>query len=156
MRGVRGEEGSFVEFARVAEPRLRYALVAGHGADRGCEAANDALVYGWRHWERVRHMNNPIGFLYRVGERSARRRKVEPRPIPLIPEDRPPWVEPRLSAALGGLSPRQREVVVLVDAFEWTHREVADLLGIRLSSVQTHLERGLARLRETLGVSGDE
>ena len=156
MRGVRGEEGSFVEFARVAEPRLRYALVASHGADRGCEAANDALVYGWRHWERVRHMNNPIGFLYRVGERSARRRKVEPRPIPLIPEDRPPWVEPRLSAALGDLSPRQREVVVLVDAFEWTHREVADLLGIRLSSVQTHLERGLARLRETLGVSGDE
>jgi RNA polymerase sigma factor (sigma-70 family) len=79
-----------------------------------------------------------------------------PRPDPIIPEDRPPWVEPRLSAALAQLSPRQREVVVLVDAFEWTHREVADLLGIRLSSVQTHLERGLARLRAALGVSGDE
>jgi DNA-directed RNA polymerase specialized sigma24 family protein len=145
-----------VEFARVAEPRLRYALVAGHGAERGCEAANDALVYGWCHWERVRDMRNPVGFLYRVGERCARRRRSEPRPIPIIPEDRPPWVEPRLSEALGGLSPRQREVVVLVDAFEWTHREVADLLGIRLSSVQSHLERGLARLRATLGVSGDE
>ena len=153
---MRGEEESFIEFARVAEPRLRFALVAGHGADRGCEAANDALVFGWVHWERVRRMANPIGFLYRVGERSARRRRVEPRPVPVVPEDRPPWIEPRLSAALGGLSPRQREVVVLVDAFEWTHREVADLLGIRLSSVQTHLERGLARLRETLGVSGDE
>jgi DNA-directed RNA polymerase specialized sigma24 family protein len=141
-----------VEFARVAEPRLRYALVAGHGAERGCEAANDALVYGWRHWERVRLMANPVGFLYRVGERSARRRRLEPRAVPVIPEDRPPWVEPHLSAALGGLSPRQREVVVLVDAFEWTHREVADLLGIRLSSVQSHLERGLARLRDTLGV----
>jgi DNA-directed RNA polymerase specialized sigma24 family protein len=156
MRGVRGEERSFVEFARVAEPRLRYALVAGHGADRGGEAANDALVYGWCHWERVRHMNNPIGFLYRVGERSARRRRVEPRSVPVVPEDRPPWIEPRLSAALGGLSPRQREVVVLVDAFEWTHREVADLLGIRLSSVQTHLERGLARLRQALRVGADE
>jgi DNA-directed RNA polymerase specialized sigma24 family protein len=153
---VRGEEESFVEFARVAEPRLRYALVAAHGADRGCEAANDALVFGWCHWERVRHMANPVGFLYRVGDRSARRRRAEPRPVPVIPEDRPPWVEPHLSAALGALSPRQREVVVLVDAFEWTHREVADLLGIRLSSVQTHLERGLARLRGTLGVSGNE
>jgi DNA-directed RNA polymerase specialized sigma24 family protein len=153
---VRGEEGSFVEFARVAEPRLRYALVAAHGADRGCEAANDALVFGWSHWERVRHMANPVGFLYRVGERSARRRRAEPRPVPVIPENRPPWVEPHLSAAMGALSPRQREVVVLVDAFEWTHREVADLLGIRLSSVQTHLERGLARLRDALGVSGDE
>ncbi len=153
---MRGGDGSFVEFALIAEPRLRYALVAGHGADRGCEAANDALVYGWRHWERVRQMANPIGFLYRVGERSARRRKGEPRVVPEIPEDRPPWVEPRLSTALEALSPRQREVVVLVDAFEWTHREVADLLGIRMSSVQTHLERGLARLRERLGVTGDE
>ena len=65
-------------------------------------------------------------------------------------------MEPGLLAALARLSPRQREVVVLVDAFEWTHREVADLLGIRASSVQTHLERGLARLRAALGVSEDE
>ena len=60
------------------------------------------------------------------------------------------------SAALAQLSQRQREVVVLVDAFEWTQREVSDLLGIRLSSVQTHLTRGLTRLRVSLGVSGDE
>ena len=145
-----------MEFARVAEPRLRYALVAGHGAEVGREAAQDALVYGWRHWERVSGMANPVGYLYRVGQRAARRRRVMPRPDPIIPEDRPPWVEPKLSAALARLSPRQREVVVLVDAFEWTHREVADLLGIRLSSVQTHLERGLARLRTALGVSGHE
>lgn len=153
---VRGEEASFVDFARSAEPKLRYALVAAHGAERGREAANDALVYGWRHWDRIRGMGNPAGYLYRVGQRAARRRRVMPRPDPIIPEDRPPWVEPKLSAALGQLSPRQREVVVLVDAFEWTHREVASLLGIRLSSVQTHLERGLARLRAALGVSNNE
>lgn len=153
---VRGEEGSFVEFARMAEPKLRYALVAGHGALRGREAAEDALVHGWRHWNRVQGMANPVGYLYRVGQRAARRRRLVPRPDPIIPEDRPPWVEPKLSEALAQLSPRQREVVVLVDAFEWTQREVADLLGIRLSSVQTHLERGLARLRTALGVSGDE
>ena len=156
MGTVRGEEAAFVEFARAAEPKLRYALVAGHGAERGREAANDALVYGWRHWDRVGGMANPIGYLYRVGQRAARRRRVVPRSDPVIPEDRPPWVEPGLSAALTQLSPRQREVVVLVDAFEWTHREVADLLGIRVSSVQTHLERGMARLRAALGVSGDE
>lgn len=156
MGTVRGEEASFVEFARAVEPRLRYALVARSGADRGCEAANDALVYGWRHWERVQAMANPVGYLYRVGQRAARRRRVVPRSDPFILEDRPPWVEPKLSAALARLSPRQREVVVLVDAFEWTHREVADLLGIRLSSVQTHLERGLSRLRAALGVNEDE
>ena len=153
---VRGEEGSFVEFARVAEPKLRYALVAAHGAEWGREAAEDALVYGWRHWDRIRGMANPVGYLYRVGQRAARRRRLVPRPDPVIPEDRPPWVEPGLSAALAQLSARQREVVVLVDAFEWTHREVASLLGIRLSSVQTHLERGLARLRAALGVNGND
>lgn len=153
---MRGEEASFVEFARAVEPKLRCALVAGHGAERGREAAQDALVYGWQNWDRIRGMANPAGYLYRVGQRAARRRRLVPRPDPMIPENRPPWVEPKLSAALARLSPRQREVVVLVDAFEWTHREVADLLGIRLSSVQTHLERGLARLRDSLGVIGDE
>lgn len=59
MGTVRGEEASFVEFARTAESRLRYALVARYGADRGREVANDALVHGWRHWERVQGMANP-------------------------------------------------------------------------------------------------
>ena len=156
MGTVRGEEASFVEFARTAEPRLRYALVARYGADQGREVANDALVHGWRHWERVQGMANPVGYLYRVGQRAARRRRPVPAGDPIGPEHRPPWVEPGLSAALARLSPRQREVVVLVDAFEWTHREVANLLGIRASSVQTHLERGLARLRAALGVSQEE
>jgi len=156
MPSVRAGEASFVEFARTAEPRLRYALVARYGADRGREAANDALVFGWRHWERVQGMANPVGYLYRVGQRAARRRRPVPAADPIGQEHRPPWVEPGLSAALARLSPRQREVVVLVDAFEWTYQEVADLLGIRASSVQTHLERGLARLRAALGVSEDE
>ncbi|MFH2072772.1 MAG: sigma-70 family RNA polymerase sigma factor [Actinomycetota bacterium] len=147
---------SFLEFARVAEPRLRYALVAAHGAERGLEAANDALVYGWRHWDRVRGMANPIGFLYRVGQRKARRQRHSPRANPVIPEDRPPWIEPHLSEALASLTPRQREVVVLVEGFEWTHREAAEVLGISASSVQTHLERGLAQLRRSLGVTWNE
>jgi len=156
MAVVKGEEGSFVEFARLAEPALRCALVAGHGAERGREAANDALVYGWRHWDRVQGMANPVGFLYRVGQHAARRRRLAPAADPVPPSTGPPWVEPGLSAALAQLSRRQREVVVLVDAFEWTQQEVAQLLGTRPSSVQTHLERGLARLRTSLGVSGDE
>jgi DNA-directed RNA polymerase specialized sigma24 family protein len=156
MSVVSGEEASFVDFARGAEPALRCALVAAYGVERGREAANDALVYGWCHWDRVQGMANPVGYLYRVGEHAARRRRVVPRPDPIVAEDQPPWVEPGLSAALARLSRRQREVVVLVDAFEWTHGEVADLLGIRVSSVQTHLERGLSRLRAALGVSDDE
>lgn len=145
----------FREFARVAEPRLRHALVARHGADRGAEAANDALLHGWRHWDRVRSMDNPVGYLYRVGQSKARQRRRKPDAVPLIPEDRPPWIEPQLSAALGGLTPRQREVVVLVGAFEYTHHETAEMLGISDSSVKTHLSRGMDELRRRLGVNPD-
>jgi DNA-directed RNA polymerase specialized sigma24 family protein len=41
--------------------------------------------------------------------------------------------------------------VVLVHGYE-TLAEVAGLLGVSVSTVQTHLERGLARLRADLEV----
>ena len=60
-------------FAREVEPRLRYALVAAVGQDLGQDAACEALAYGWRHWDRIRDLENPAGYLYRVGRRSVRR-----------------------------------------------------------------------------------
>jgi hypothetical protein len=29
----------------------------------GRDAAADALAYGWEHWERIKDMKNPIGYL---------------------------------------------------------------------------------------------
>jgi DNA-directed RNA polymerase specialized sigma24 family protein len=43
--------------------------------------------------------------------------------------------------------------VVLVHGFGWTLREVAELRGVKVTSVQTHLERGLRRLRAALEVT---
>jgi RNA polymerase sigma factor (sigma-70 family) len=50
------------------------------------------------------------------------------------------------------LSEQQRTAVVLVHAYGWTLREVAELHGITVSTVQTHLERGLFKLRMALEV----
>jgi DNA-directed RNA polymerase specialized sigma24 family protein len=47
-------------------------------------------------------------------------------------------------------------VVVLVSAYGLSQRETAQMLGITRSSVQRHLERGLARLRRELGVNVDD
>ncbi len=145
------EETSFLRFARALEPGLKAALMSYHGSGTGPEATNDALLYGWRHWSRVRRMSNPAGYLYRVGQRSARRRRKRPLPDP-VSTPRTPWVEPGLLSALEALTVRQRQVVVLVEAYEWTQREVADLLGIKVSSVQTHLGRAIAYLSAELGV----
>ena len=40
--------------------------------------------------------------------------------------------------------------VVLVHGFQWTLREVAELTGTKVTTVQNHLERGLVKLRRAL------
>lgn len=168
----RPDEGAFAAFLADAEPRLRRALVAAYGPGPGREATADALAWAWEHWERVEGLANPVGYLYRVGQTAARRgRRAQHRWSPVGPpppggspepvDGRPapgpaaPWVEPGLPAALDGLSEGQRVAVVLCHGFQWTQREVADLLGVAPTTVQNHVERGLAKLRAALEVSFD-
>jgi DNA-directed RNA polymerase specialized sigma24 family protein len=142
------DEAEFRAFFSVAEPRLRRALVAAYGPERGREAAAEGLAFAWEHWSELRTMNNPIGYLYRVGQSRTRPRKT--RAVFGRPDAREPWVEPGLAAALARLSERQRVAVVLVHGFGWSLREVADLTGIAPTTIQNHVERGLARLRAAL------
>jgi len=54
----------FLSFAREVEPRLRFALVAACGPQRGVEAATDALAFAWEPRDRVGGVANPAGYLY--------------------------------------------------------------------------------------------
>jgi DNA-directed RNA polymerase specialized sigma24 family protein len=141
---------SFEDFLEMAEPRLRRALVARLGRERGREATAEALAWAYEHWERVRAMENPVGYVYRVGVSRTR----PPRLAVGIGRARwsdQPEAEPGLVAALGRLSARQRQAVVLVCAYDWTLVEVATVTGRTVSTVNTHLRRGLKRLRADLG-----
>ena len=141
----------FETFLRASEERLRVALTASFGVVDGRTAALDALSWAWEHWPRVREMDNPVGYLYRVGQTAAR--KNRPRPIPIIGEivhTDQQRIAHETATAIGRLSDQQRTVVTLVHAFGWTVRDVADVLDIAPSSVQTHSERGLSRLRDLL------
>jgi DNA-directed RNA polymerase specialized sigma24 family protein len=151
--GVAAED-EFTAFVEMHEPKLRIALMAAYGPERGREATCEALAYGWEHWDRVRTMERPIGYLYRVGQSKSRPRKT-PRPDPVVATHGDPWVEPGLPAALGALSRKQRMAVVLVDAYGWTRREAAEVIGVSEDTVGTHLRRGLHKLRASLGVSAD-
>lgn len=144
---------SFTDFVGEAEPRLRNALCAAFGREDGREAAAHALAYGWEHWERIRGMENPVGYLWGVGRNRARRLRYRRRHValPERPAETLPWVEPRLPEALGRLSERQRVTVMLVYGLEWTHAEAAELLGVSRSTVQTQLERGMRKLRTAMG-----
>ena len=142
----------FEAFAGAAEPRLRRALCGTFGPAVGREAVVDALAYGWENWARVGSMDNPVGYLYRVGftagRRSLRQLPRSDRAASVSPD---PTVEPKLAAALQGLSPQQRAAVLLVHGYGYSLQEAADTLGVRRTSVQNHVERAMARLRTTIG-----
>ena len=141
---------AFTAFMREVEPRLRRALVGLRGRDEGRDATAEALTWAWEHWDQVQAMENPVGYLYRVGQSRTRQRR-ELRPIALV-EHHDPEFEPGLGPALSQLSEQQRTAVVLVHGCEWTYQEVADALGVSKSSVGTHVARGLSRLRQELEV----
>lgn len=144
----------FSVFVEIDGPRLERALTAVYGPDRAADATAEGLAYAWEHWSRVRAMTNPAGYVYRVARSRGRQRRtavVFPAPDPGLP-----WIEPGLGAALTRMPEKQRVCVLLVHGWDWTHPEVAGLLGVGVSTVRNHLARGLSRLRAELGVPSHE
>lgn len=144
------------------EANLRRALVAWYGGEIGREALAEALAWAWQNWDRLSQMHNPSGYLFRVGQTHARR-ALRKRRLWVSLKDHhhdttgeTPWIEPALGKAIEALTKRQRAVVVLVHAFDLSHTETAELLGIRRSTVQNHVDRGMAKLRELMEVSDSE
>jgi DNA-directed RNA polymerase specialized sigma24 family protein len=116
-------------------------------------ATAEALAYAFEHWDRLQHIANLPGYLFRVGQPRSRRPR---QPVVFaVPDSTDHTFEPGLPDALGSLTGRQRLAVVLVYGYGYTLREVAELTGIRPTTVQNHLTRGLARLRSRMGVSDD-
>jgi RNA polymerase sigma-70 factor (ECF subfamily) len=142
---------TFTEFVGQVEPKLHHALIPAFGTDIARESTADALAYAWEHWDRVGSMENPAGYLYRVAHNRARRSLRRRRPVlPAVAADDDRWVEPGLPAALARLTAQQRSAVWLIHGLGWKPVEVARLLGLSESTVQTHARRGLGKLRKAL------
>ena len=150
-----GGRSDFERFVHEVEPRLRRALVAGFGPTAGREAAADALAWAWQHWDRMRGIESPVGYLYRVGRTLAIRGGA--RDVP-VAEPTATAVslgdafEPGLAPAIARLSEPQRCAVVLVVGFGYTLRQAAEVLGVTASTVHRDCDRALARLRSELEV----
>ena len=97
-------------------------------------------------------MDNPAGYLYRVGRDRARRMKTRRIVLAPAPDHQDIWVEPALPTELAQLPEQQRVVTALVHGFGWSLAETATFLGVSKSTVQSHADRALKKLRRRLGV----
>lgn len=143
-------DAEFLEIERA----VRRALVARNGVDLGCEAAAEAMAWAVEHRDRLDLIEQPVGYLYRVGQSSLRRQRRWARPAPVrfeATDDDPMSFDRELFDALGQLSHDQRLAVVMVHCYGYRYREVADVLGVSDAAVTNHVHRGLARLRTLLG-----
>ena len=144
----------------VADLKLGVAGQGGH--QRSLVAGFFAgLAYtnrGFQHQEDVISSvfdpGHDFGYLFRVGKSRVRPRKT--RALFVRDNDESLWFEPALGTFLAELPERQRTAVVLVHGYGWTSAEVAAMTGIKATTVQSHVERGLARLRALLEVEKAE
>jgi RNA polymerase sigma-70 factor (ECF subfamily) len=77
-------------------------------------------------------------------------RQAAPRVDPLETMDRAELAD-QLWAAVGGLSPQQRAVVILQAQEELSTKEIATILKCSEATVRVHLHRALMTLRRTMG-----
>lgn len=145
--------GTFEEFVAEMRPKLMRAFAGCRGVDGAPDATAEALAYAYEHWERVRTMENPGAYLYRVGQSRTRPRKAPVMPLPA--EVGLPEVEPKLVPAMLALPETQRIAVWLVHACGWSYAEVAEATGTSVSMVGNHVRRGMQRLRRRLEGDGD-
>jgi DNA-directed RNA polymerase specialized sigma24 family protein len=134
---------------------LRAALVACYGVEVGTEAWADTMVVAWERRADLEHMENPLGYLFRVGQSKARphvrwqkRRSSLPTGDHLGGGPDASMVE--LLDALAELRPVQRAAVLLVTAHGFSYRHAADVLGVTETAITKHLHRGLTCLRRVL------
>jgi RNA polymerase sigma-70 factor (ECF subfamily) len=123
------------------------------------DVTQDAFLKVWERWERVHQMASPSGYLYRTAfnlhrKRSRRASVAIRRAVGLGPgRDSFNDVDTRDSVvrALGTLTPRQRESVVLVDLLDYSSEEAARLMGIKASTVRVLASQGRALIRRNAG-----
>jgi RNA polymerase sigma factor (sigma-70 family) len=127
------------------------------------ELAQDAFLSVYERWGRVAGMDDPTGYLYRTAMntfRSWHRRSAlaAKRAIGLTrTDDSISGIEEQdqVVRALASLTARQRAAVVLVDLLDYSSEEAGQMLGIRASTVRTHVERAHRDLKARMDGSDE-
>ena len=156
------------EFCAAAYPRLVGALAL-HCGDRYLaeDLAQEALLRACRHWARVRLMQSPVGWTYRVGANlstsQARRRSAEDRALTRAADvgpdsqdatDRDAAID--IASALRLLPDSHRGVVLMRYQLGLTAAETAEVLGTTPAAVRQLSVRALKGLRAHVAFDADD
>ena len=163
---VVAERRSFESFFRSEQDGLlRFCWGLTLDRDTARDIAQESMVRALAGWDGLAD-GNPAGWvrtvalnLVRTQWRSGQRREValgrlgrtEP-----PPDEGPGAVTHDVVVALRSLSDRQREALVLHHMADFPVADVAQVMGIGVPAVKTHLQRGRAALAGLLGDVGGE
>ncbi len=148
----------FDAFYRTARPTVGRALALTlRDVDLATDSVDEAMVRAYQRWDHVGLLDNPAGWVYRVGLNHARsrlRRLLRRVPPPAATTEFT-VADPAIALALSELSVDHRAVVVCRLLLGWSEAQTADALATRpgtvksrLSRASTQLERRLHHLRE--------
>ncbi len=161
VRDLPSEAGDFEAFFRSEYPRLVRAVYLLSGARAEAEdVAQEAMARVYERWERVRAMDAPDGYLYRVALHLERRRRYrlgvqarKLRPTGREPADPAVVAEARSDVlrALLALPRADREVLVLAGWLGLDGSQAAAVLRVKPSTARARLSRARARFRTELG-----
>ena len=163
----RPNDAEFTDFVRHHGPGLlrTAGLLTGDRA-RGEDLAQTALATAYAHWSKVQAADEPVAYVRKLLVNShlnwLRRLTNVEQVIESVP-DRVDGADlqaryaqaDELRSALLRLSPRVRTAVVLRYFDDLSEAETARLMGCSTSTVNNHVGRGLAALRELLGSGAD-
>jgi RNA polymerase sigma factor (sigma-70 family) len=143
----------FHSFYVAARPQVGRALVVTlRDPDLAADAVDEAMVRAFQRWDQVSALDNPSGWVYRVGLNYARSRlkRLLRRSPPGNESTEFTIADPAIDAAIAQLSVDHRAVVVCRHFLGWSESETAVALGIRPGTVKSRLSRALTQLESTL------
>lgn len=167
-RARNGDADAFADLVRMHQDEMyTLALRLTGSPDQAREVTQEALIRAWRALPKFRGDAALSTWLYRITVNTAwtLRRKAKRHiaaSLESVPEredesyDQPQRMaestdmRPRLRAALAQLSPALRAVVVMKEVYDWSHREIADELGITVTTAKVRLHRGRKALQKLL------
>jgi RNA polymerase sigma factor (sigma-70 family) len=156
---VAEQEIEFSELFRALYPqayRVAYRLLGNPAAAE--DAAAEAFARTFAAWDRVCDLPHRDAWVMKttghVALNALARKPTPIAPAKAVADEDATATRLALVAALGALSKRQQEAIVLHHLAGFTETEVAEALGVAPSTVKTHLKRGMELLRDDFSIDG--